>query len=353
MIALLGGGCGLAASAAPFALVKVAEVAGPTAIVSPKQGPEALFVAEQAGLVRRLSGGAVATAMDIRARVDAGGEKGLLGLALHPSFPADPRIFVNYTFREGKQLRTRVASFRCDAAGVTCDPASELEILAFDQPWSNHNSGALAFGSDGMLYLGVGDGGSGGDPRLTGQDPADWLGSILRIDVSVAPYRVPADNPRIPGAAPEVWAYGVRNPWGMHVDGKDLYWADVGQDSYEEMDRGVAGGNYGWNRKEGTHCFRVDPCRGAFIEPIAEYDHRVGSSITGGPVYRGPSIPTLDGKIVFADFTEGKIFVVPPAGGRVERLADTEMLISAFGVDRAGRLYVGDYRGALYRVEAE
>jgi glucose/arabinose dehydrogenase len=352
VIALSVGGCGLFAAAAPFSLVKVADVTAPTAIVAPRQGPDVIFVAEQSGIVRRLAGGVMATAMDIRDRVDPGGEKGLLGIALHPSFPADSRIFVNYTYKLGKQLRTRIASFRCDAQGATCDPASELEILSFDQPWSNHNSGSMAFGPDGMLYLGVGDGGSAGDPRATGQDPSDWLGSILRIDVSATPYRVPPDNPKIPGAAPEVWAYGLRNPWGMHFDGKELYWADVGQNTYEELDRGVAGGNYGWNRKEAGHCFKVEPCPGAFVEPIAEYDHWVGSSITGGPVYRGPGIPTLDGKVVFADFTEGKIFVVPPSGGRAELVADTEMLISAFGVDRAGRLYIGDYKGALMRVDA-
>lgn len=333
----------------PFRLVEVARIEGPTAIVAPPAGPDALWVAEQAGRVWIV--GRDAPVLDLRDRVEDGGEKGLLGLAFAPGFPTDPRVFVNYTYEAGRQLRTRVASYRWD--GTRLDPASEVEVLSFDQPWSNHNGGNLVIGPDGMLYVAVGDGGSGGDPRGTGQDPSDWLGSILRVDVATAPYRVPPDNPFVgrADAKPEVWLYGVRNPWGLGFDGETLWFADVGQDDWEEVNRGVKGGNYGWSVKEGTHCFRKTPCDGDFVAPVAEYGHDVGQSVTGGRVYRGPSIAALDGRYLYADFVTGRLWVVPTAGGVPTLVADTELMPSTFGLDRAGRLHVGDYRGRVWRVD--
>lgn len=344
--------CAPATAALPFRLEEVAKIDNPTAIVEPAAGPAGLWVTEQAGRVWRLGEGAPTTVLDIRSKVDSGGEKGLLGLAFAPRFPEDPRVFVNYTYTASGQLSTRVASYRWD--GTKLDPASEVEVLSFDQPWSNHNGGGLVLGPDGMLWIGVGDGGSGGDPRRTGQDPSDWYGSVLRIDVSTPPYKVPPDNPFVgrAGYAPEVWAYGIRNPWGIHFDGDTLWFADVGQDKWEEVDRGKKGGNYGWSVKEGTHCFRASPCEGDFVEPVAEYGHDEGQSVTGGVVYRGPSVPAIDGKYVYADFASGRFWALDPSGGKPTRLGDGDLNPSTFGRDRAGRLYVGDYRGRVLRVVA-
>ena len=295
--------CAQAGPPPPLSFTQVARVASPTAIAVPP-GEDVLYVTEQEGRIWRI-GAQNTLVLDIRDRVRAGGERGLLGLAFAPGWPQDPRIFVNYTY-EAPHLRTRIASYRVRTDG-TFDPASEVEVLSFEQPYSNHNSGALTFGPDGMLYAGVGDGGSGGDPQGHGQNRGDWLGSILRLDVSVAPYRVPPDNPFVgqAGVLPEIWAYGVRNPWGMHFDGATLWFADVGQDKWEEIDRGVPGGNYGWNQVEGTHCYVAGCDPKGTVAPVAEYGHDFGQSVTGGVVYRGPSVPVIDGKYVYADFVTG------------------------------------------------
>lgn len=336
-------------------LESVAAVTQPTGIAAPPGGGEVLYVSQQPGQIIRVEGEKVTVVLDVSGRITAGGEKGLLGVALHPRWPDDPRIFVNYTHTVGRQLRTRIASFRLPGSTAVADPASEVEVLGFDQPYSNHNSGALAFGPDGMLYIGVGDGGSGGDPQGHGQDTGDWLGSILRVDVSTPPHAVPKDNPFVgkAGFLPEIWAYGVRNPWGMHFDGPTLWFADVGQNLWEEVNRGVPGGNYGWNRLEGTHCFPADPCeREGTVLPVAEYSHSVGNSVTGGLVYRGPSIPALDGRYVYADYGTGVLFSVPAGGGVATRHGRLGFHPSAFGADGQRRLYVADYGGTLYRVAA-
>ncbi|MDP2305259.1 MAG: PQQ-dependent sugar dehydrogenase [Pseudomonadota bacterium] len=354
-----------AAAALPFSLTAVASIDAPTAIVTPPSGPDGLYVVEQVGRIWRFDPDQPdkpSLVVDLRDRVTSGGERGLLGLAFAPGYPTDPRAFVNYTYEADGQLRTRIAAYGVSADGATFDPKSEAEILAFDQPYSNHNSGSLAVGPDGMLYIGVGDGGGRGDPKGNGQDLGGWLGSILRIDVTQPPYTVPPDNPFVatevaskPGALPEIWAYGVRNPWGMHFDrrsdGATLWFADVGQDAWEEVNRGVAGGNYGWNVMEGTHCYEARTCEKAgFVPPVAEYGHDVGHSVTGGVVYRGPSVPALDGRYVYADFVTGRFWAVPTEGGAPNLLGDTELNPSTFGVDRKGRLYVGDYRGTIWRV---
>ncbi len=238
----------------PFRLTLVAEVEGPTALVTPTAGPDGLYVAEQAGRVwRPVDGSAPTLVLDVRSRVRSGGELGLLGLAFAAGYPQDPRVFVNYTY-ESPKLRTRVASYVMNAEGTRLDPGSEVEVLSFAQPYPNHNGGALAIGPAGLLYIAIGDGGSGGDPHGHAQDLSDWLGSILRIDVRTVPYSVPLDNPFVVtgegvgapdtrDARPEIWAYGVRNPWGMHFDRDTLWFADVGQDRWEEVNRGVKGGN--------------------------------------------------------------------------------------------------------------
>lgn len=342
-----------AATPAPFHLVEAGKVEHPTAIVEPAAGPGGLHVAEQEGRIWRIRDGERTELLDISERLVAGGEKGLLGLAFSPAYPGDPRVFVNYTYREGPRLRTRIASFRVDPDGARIDPESEVEVLSFEQPYTNHNSGSLAFGPDGFLYAGVGDGGSGGDPERHAQNLGDWLGSILRIDVSKPPYAVPPDNPFVgrPGAKPEIWAYGVRNPWGMHFDGDTLWFADVGQDRWEEINRGVRGADYGWNILEGTRCYAARTCDAdGRVPPVAEYGHDLGQSVTGGLVYRGPSIPALDGRYVFADFASRRLWTLPPEGGPATLLTAIEASPSTFGRDRAGNLYIGGYGGTIWRV---
>lgn len=344
--------CSAPAPAAPFALTPIAEVKSVTAVTGTPAGPDVLLLTEQVGRIWRVVGGRASVALDISGRVTSGGEMGLLGLAVHPKWPEDPRVFVNYTGTVDGKLSTRVASFVLPASGPA-DPASEVVVLAFHQPFRNHNSGALAFGPDGMLYIGVGDGGGGGDPLGTGQDRSDWLGSILRVDVAVAPYRVPADNPfvGVPDVRPEIWAYGVRNPWGMGFDGSTLWFADVGQNRWEEVNIGVAGANYGWNRMEGTHCFGGEGCdRTGLTLPVVDYGRDLGQSVTGGRVYRGPSIPALDGKYVYADFGSGVFFTVEP-GRPATVVHRSEFHPSAFGTDRHGRLYVADYGSGVYRLD--
>ena len=344
---------GTVAGTAPFQLVQVAEKPVVTAIVTPPKGPDIPWLASVPGQLWIL--GASKPALDISDHMNSGGEMGLLGLAFHPSWPDDPRLFINYTYLDAdKKLWTRISSFRVNSTLQEVDPASEVEILNFRQPYQNHNSGALDFGPDGMLYAAIGDGGSGGDPQGTGQDRSDLLGSILRIDVSSAPYKVPADNPFVGQAdiRPEIWLYGVRNPWGMHFDGAQLYFADVGQDKWEEVNRAVKGGNYGWNRLEGTHCFKDPQCSSeGTVLPLAEYSHAEGRSVTGGLVYRGPKIPALDGRYLYADFVEGKLWALPTEGGPPSLVTTLKQRPISFGTDRAGRLYLADYGGGVYRLD--
>lgn len=354
------------APALPFALTPVGRVKSPTAmgVAARADGATVLFVAEQEGTVVAIEVDAAGRATDPRPvltvpGVKAGGEAGLLGLALAPTWPADPRAFVNFTTAEGSTgLSTVVASVPLPERGSVDDVGAGLrEVLRFEQPYSNHNAGAVLFGPDGMLYVAVGDGGSGGDPEGHAQDLGDWLGSILRIDVlGGSPYRVPADNPFVgrPGALPEIWAYGVRNPWGMHVDrGGDhgLWFADVGQGTYEEVNRGRAGANYGWNAREGLHAFGgpTAPGRG-FADPVAEYTHEVGVSVTGGVVCRDPRLPALAGTYLYADFGTGVFFGVPP-GGAGTVLGASSLHPSTFADAPGGQVYVADYGGVVYRLD--
>lgn len=345
---------------APFSVVEVGRVSMPTGLAEPPAGPPGLWVLEQPGVIQRLAPGGKTTVLDIHSRVASGGETGLLGLAFHPGWPGDPRVFLNYTADGKRGLHSVVSSFRTPDQGATLDPSSERVVLTYDQPYRNHNSGSMQFGPDGMLFIAIGDGGSGGDPKGHGQDRSTWLGSILRIDVASQPYAIPADNPFVDanGAPvdarilPEIWAYGVRNPWGMHFDGAALWFADVGQDAYEEVNRGVRGGNFGWNYKEASHCYARKTCTGDFVEPVAEYGRDLGSSVTGGVVFHDPRIAGLDGKYVFADFATGRFFAVKATGGPLEKLVESKIHPSTFGRDREGRVYVTDYvSGAVLRIE--
>ena len=329
-------------------------------------GDDRLFVVERAGTVRVVVEGEVRPEpfLDLRDRVGSrGGEQGLLGLAFPPGFAASGRYYVYYTDLAGGSVLSRFT-----ATGDGTDPASERVLLRQPQPASNHNGGQLAFGPDGYLYLGLGDGGSGGDPRGAGQSLSTWLGKLLRLDVSGDDLAVPADNPFVgrEGALPEIWAYGFRNPWRFSFDPAtgDLFIADVGQNAFEEVNLQPAasrgGENYGWNVMEGAACF--SPREGCDADgltlPIVTYPHgpEWGRSITGGYVYRGSALPELQGAYVFADFVSGKVWRADATDGawQVTLLLDTGFNVSTFGVDAAGELYLADYAsGRVYRLAAD
>jgi glucose/arabinose dehydrogenase len=294
----------------------------------------------------------------------SGNEQGFLGLAFHPNYRQKGLFYVNYTNRDGD---TVVARYSASPASDQADPGSGAVLLTVDQPFANHNGGHLAFGPDGYLYIGLGDGGSGGDPRGNGQNLGALLGKMLRIDVNQGdPYGIPANNPFLgqPGARPEIWAYGLRNPWRYSFDRVtgDLYIADVGQNAYEEISFQAAasqgGENYGWNRMEGAHCYPASAAcsQSGLVLPVAEYGRNRGCSVTGGFVYRGAAQPSLTGAYFFADYCTGWFWSLQRgADGRWTQteLVDTDVQVSSFGEDEAAELYVTDLsRGNLYRLVA-
>ena len=305
------------------------------------------------------------TFLDIRERVnDAGNEEGLLGLAFDPAFAENGHFYVYYT--ASRPRRSVVSRFSLSAGDANrADPDSELVFLEVEQPYRNHNGGHLAFGPDGMLYVGLGDGGSSGDPRGNGQDTSTLLGSILRIDVSaldeLGSYAAPPDNPFAGGeeaARGEIWAYGLRNPWRFSFDRVtgDLWAADVGQNLYEEVNVVRPGLNYGWNVMEGSHCYRREGCDTRGLElPVVEYGRDGGCSVTGGYVYRGRRLPSLYGAYLYGDFCSGKIWALRHDGAAVTEqmlIADTGLSISSFGEDASGEVYVLTFEGAVYRLGA-
>ena len=336
-----------------------------------------LLVNERGGRVIAVhpATGASAVAVDIGDRVVGGGEQGLLGLALHPDWPDVPRAFVHYSERAtgGDTVVSELAGTPGSAdAPPTLDAASEQVLLRVEQPFPNHNGGQLAFGPDGFLYLGLGDGGAANDPFGNGQNASTLLGSILRLDVAT-PGRasVPGDNPFATGdgGAAEVFLYGLRNPWRFSFDrGTGLLWiADVGQDAFEEVNRidpaTQSGANLGWNVMDGAHCFAAASCSpDGLVLPLVEYGQGGGNcSVTGGYVYRGEAIPDLRGWYLFGDYCSGLVFGVAsdvqpaPEGSALAPLTVLEsgLQISSFGEDVDGELYVADLAGgALYRVVA-
>jgi glucose/arabinose dehydrogenase len=295
----------------------------PVGLAHAGDGSGRLFVVEKAGRIRVLENGALlgAPLLDIAGRVGSQqSEQGLLGLAFHPAFAQNGQFYVNYTDLQGDTVVSRFSM----PAGWTpgsppvADPGSEMPLLKLDQPAGNHNGGHLAFGPDGYLYIGTGDGGGAGDRYGNGQNGATLLGAMLRIDVDGGePYVIPADNPFVgdPGVRDEIWALGLRNPWRYSFDRLtgDLWIADVGQNVYEEVDFQPAahtgGWNYGWPIMEGNHCFPADvSCdRAGLTLPLLEYDHTLGCSITGGYVYRGQEFSDFQGVYVFGDFCTGRI----------------------------------------------
>ncbi len=335
-------------------------------------GSGRLYVIEKRGVIWVLPGGQNSRTpfLDISERVGSqSNEQGLFSVAFHPGYAANGRLFVNYTDLDGN---TVVAEFRADAPAAAADPGSERVLLQVEQPYSNHNGGMLAFGPrDGYLYVGMGDGGSGGDPLGHGQNPATLLGALLRLDVDGGqPYQIPADNPFVgdPGRRPEVFAYGLRNPWRFAFDRMtgDLWIADVGQNDLEEVDLALAplrgGLNFGWNAMEGGSCF--PPALGAFARcapedyqlPIAEYGRAQGCSITGGYAYRGRRFPALAAAYVFGDYCSGRIWTLQlddRGAWRMVQRAQVDVRISSFGEDEQGELYITDDSGGrLLRLRA-
>ncbi len=303
--------------------------------------------------------------------VNASSEGGLLGMAFHPQWASNRHAFVSYTV--GTPMVSVVARYTSTDGGLTLDPTTRQEIIRVNQPFDNHNGGQIAFGPDGFLYLGLGDGGSGGDPHGTAQDTTDLLGSMLRLNVNGAsPYTIPSDNPFFGGATcgpdhyvsanacPEIYAWGLRNPWRWSFDSStgDLWLGDVGQGAFEEIDRIQRNGNYGWNCREGLGAYSspAASCSNAsgFIDPVHQYGRSLGSSVTGGYVYRGSALPFV-GSYLFADYGSGRIWRLVPSGSgfTAEEMLDTALSIASFGQDNDGELYVVDIAGGtLHKIVA-
>ncbi len=334
----------------------------PVYLTSPPGDPR-LFIVQQTGRIRIVdaAGGLLAAPfLDLEGGVDGSSEGGLLNLAFHPDYATNGFAYVNYTNTAGN---TVVARYSVSADPNRLDPASAKQILTVEQPFANHNGGQLQFGADGMLYVFLGDGGSGGDPFGHGQDLSTLLGSILRLDVDGGdPYAIPSDNPFVgtPGARGEIWAYGLRNPWRGSFDAASgtLYVADVGQAAREEVNAvpaGAGGVNYGWNVMEGSTCFGGGGCSTQGLTlPVSEYDHGEGCSVTGGYVYRGSALPSLRGHYFYSDFCAGflRSFRLVGALATDTREWNVGILgaVSSFGVDRSGELYVLDLSGTVRRL---
>ena len=342
-------------------------LAFPLFLTAPPGDNNRLFIVEKSGRIRIVRNGSVLPApfLDLSAKVSNGSEQGLLGLAFHPGYATNGRFVVNYTDPSGD---TRVSVFRVSANPDAADPASEQVILNVDQPYSNHNGGMVVFGPDGKLYVGMGDGGSGGDPQGNGQSKNTLLGKILRVEVSAAgQVSVPSDNPFVgqAGSRPEIWSYGMRNPWRFSFDRQthDLYIADVGQNAHEEIDVSTSatqfgrGLNYGWNRMEGATCY--SPSSGCdqsgLTLPVLDYSHSQGCSVTGGYVYRGESVPALQGLYFYADYCEGWVRSFRWSGTAAGEQKEWSTLkpggqITSFGEDARGELYVMTSGGKVFRI---
>ncbi len=376
--------------------IALAEVAAgfnsPTHVTAAFDGSNRLFVVEQAGTIRVIAEKKMAPApfLDIRERVESGGEKGLLSVAFHPRFAENGWLYVDYTTRIADKLYTHVSRFTVVTPGranagdpkrpsevdrtAAVDPNSELVILRIEQPYSNHKGGQLAFGPDGYLYVGMGDGGSANDPHNNAQDLNSLLGKLLRIDVDheqpPLAYSIPLGNPFVGrfGARAEIWAYGLRNPWRFSFDAADgrLFLADVGQNAVEEVDLIERGGNYGWRIMEGDICtpkFGTQCDRRGLAMPIQVHRHPQSNSITGGFVYRGPAIEGLCGTYLYGDYVTRRIWGLRHDGKRVtatreligpgvlnriaSRLGGPDNLpaISSFGEDDRREIFVADHVG--------
>jgi glucose/arabinose dehydrogenase len=342
--------------AAKVRLVRVARLQQPVAMAV-RPGERTLYLVEQAGRVRAIRGGQLdpTPVVDISDRVTAGGEQGLLGLAFSP----DGRyLYLAYTDRDGNHQVSELTM-----RGQRADPGSERSLLHFDDPFPNHNGGQLAFGPDRRLYVAFGDGGSGGDPLGNGQSLGTLFGKILRIDPRPSggrPYGIPQDNPFVGrgGARPEIWDYGLRNPWRFSFDAAtgDLWIGDVGQNSYEEVDHEPAksgGRNYGWNRREGLHAFNGGDRPAGAVDPVIEYGRGDGCTVIGGFVYRGRRVAGLRGAYLYGDYCSGWVRAARASGGKVAEQRDLGLQVpslSSFGTDADGELYALSLGGDVYRI---
>ncbi|MDH3455963.1 MAG: PQQ-dependent sugar dehydrogenase [Gemmatimonadota bacterium] len=374
IVAAYGGAAGgtvvvVDSGAAPvpvLALELVTEnLSSPIFVTAPVQDTTRLHIVERGGVIKVMRNDSLLGTpfLDINGRVLSGGEQGLLSLAFHPRYAQNGEFFVYYTNLNG---HSHVSRFRVTADPDIADPASEDTLLVVTQPFSNHNGGLVTFGPDSMLYVGLGDGGSGGDPQGNGQNAATLLGSILRIDVDGGtPYAIPGDNPFVNDtvAAPEIWVYGLRNPWRFSFDRAtgDVYIGDVGQGAWEEIDfrllSSAGGENFGWNVMEGLHCYNAASCdQTGLTLPVLEYPHSEGCSVTGGYVYRGDRLPSLQGRYFYGDYCSGWIRSFRVEGGSAVDPIDhsTELgtlsQITSFGQDAQGEMYVVTLGGRVYRV---
>lgn len=339
----------------------------PVALVHPPGDDSRWFVLEKAGRLYMFANNASAAtatlSADLAARVDAAGEGGLLGMAFHPSFSGSGDVFLSYTSPDPSvPFVSRISRFTMNMGGII-DTTAESVVLSVDQPFTNHNGGHIAFGPDGFLYIGMGDGGGGGDPGGNGQDTTTLLGAMLRIDVDNKDpgleYAVPIDNPFFGSGtdAGEIFAWGFRNPWRWSFDrgSGDLWLGDVGQGSWEEVDLVVSGGNYGWNVEEGNHCYPPGSvCDDAGLtDPVAEYDHSEGRSITGGYVYRGTALADRQGTYFFGDYVNGRLWGIDTSLSQpdVVLLEETGLNIASFAEDSDGELYLIDFSGGgIHRI---
>ncbi len=341
------------------------DLSRPVHLTTPLDGSGRLFLVEQEGRIKIISGTSrpAHVFLDIRGRVRSrGNEEGLLSMAFHPDYRQNGFFFVNYT--ASSPSRTVISKFRVSGQDPNqAEAHREERILEINQPYGNHNGGQIAFGADGYLYIGMGDGGSGGDPLGSGQNLKTLLGAMLRIDVNRKErgrsYAIPADNPFVgkSGIRAEIWAYGLRNPWRFSFDRLTgaLYAGDVGQNQYEEISLIEKGKNYGWNIMEGTHCYAPPTqCnRNKLSLPLVEYDHGQGYSVTGGVVYRGEKIKSLVGTYLYGDFGSGKIWGLSQANNRVLKhrlLFQSNLNIASFGEDETGEVYIVGLAGRIYQI---
>lgn len=347
--------------------IVVSGLVNPIYLTHAGDGSGRLFVVEQAGRVRIIQNGELIQEpfLDITENVLSGGERGLLSVTFHPDYESNHYFYVYYT--QNQDGATVVARYQTPEDPNVANPSSAKTLITVAQPYPNHNGGQLAFGADGYLYIGLGDGGSVGDPQNYAQNLNSLLGKILRLDVDQGdPYAIPPDNPYASQEGlDEIWALGLRNPWRFSFDRQtgDQYIGDVGQDKWEEIDfqaGSTPGGlNFGWRCKEGTHDYNTSPpCDeptyfDSLIDPIAEYSHSSGRSVTGGYVYRGILFPSMSGYYFFADYVQGKIWSMdvssPGNWSQTTLELDTNFNISSFGEDENGELYVLDYKGGTVR----
>jgi glucose/arabinose dehydrogenase len=342
-------------------------VSRPVFLTAPPGDLSRLFILEQGGRIRIVKNGTLLATpfLDLSSRISTGGERGLLGLAFHSQYAQNGIFVVNYTNPSGD---TRISRFVVSGSPDVADAGSEQVLLSVAQPFSNHNAGMVAFGPDGYLYIALGDGGSGGDPQGNGQDPTTLLGSILRVDIDGGtPYAIPPSNPfaTSPTFRPEIWSYGLRNPWRFSFDRLtgDLYIGDVGQGAREEIDvqpaTSTGGENYGWNIMEGNICFSPSSgCNQSGLTlPVLDYDHSQGCAVTGGYVYRGSAIPAVQGRYFYADFCQGWVRSFRYQSGQVSEETEWPGLsqagsITSFGEDAVGELYVLVSSGSVYRIQS-